>query len=70
MLYAFRHLANADAIKTAASRLVYYESRDIESFVSRKWAKAWITRNSDFLKGLKEKPMSAKRLSTHIVEDI
>jgi len=70
MLYASGHSANLEAIQTSASRLVYYETGDAKSSVSRRWTKAWIARNNDFLKGLKERPMSAKRLSTHIVDDI
>jgi hypothetical protein len=70
MLHASGRSANLEAIQISASRLVYYDTGDIESAVSRRWTKAWIARHNDFLKGLKEKPMSAKRLSTHIVEDI
>jgi hypothetical protein len=29
-----------------------------------------MTRQADFLKGIKEKPLSAKRLVAHIVEDV
>jgi hypothetical protein len=70
MLYHSGHLANLEAIQIAASRLVFYETGDSDSSVSRRWTKAWIACNAKFLKPLKEKPMSARRLSIHIVEDI
>ncbi|KIM94488.1 hypothetical protein OIDMADRAFT_75280, partial [Oidiodendron maius Zn] len=34
------------------------------------WTKAWIKRQSNYIKGLKSKSLSAKRLASHIVEDI
>jgi hypothetical protein len=43
---------------------------DSEISVSSRWTKGWITRNSEFLKPLREKPLSAKRLGAHIVEDV
>jgi hypothetical protein len=70
MLYTSGRSPNLEAIQTGASRLVYYDTGDIDSSVSRRWTKAWIARNHEFLKQIREKPMSAKRLSTHIVEDI
>jgi hypothetical protein len=71
MLYHSGHSVNVEAIQIAASRLVFfYGTGNIDSSISRRWTKAWIGRNTEFLKPLKEKPMSTKPLSTHIVEDI
>jgi hypothetical protein len=70
MLYSAGTSANLDEIHTAASRLLYYVLGDPKSAPSRWWTKAWITQNKDFLKTLKTKPIFAKRLGAHIVEDI
>jgi hypothetical protein len=62
--------ANLDEIRLATGRLLFWETGDPKASVSRRWAKAWMTRQADFLKGIKEKPLSAKRLAAHIVEDV
>jgi hypothetical protein len=70
MLYTSGRNSNLEAIQTGASRLVYYETGDTDFLVLRRWTKAWIALNDDFLKRMQEKPMSAKRLSIYIVKDI
>jgi hypothetical protein len=35
-----------------------------------RWTKQWMTRQAKWLKSIKEKPLSAKRLAAHIVEDV
>lgn len=69
MLYAAGTSANLEVIQNAAGRLLYYASSD-SKLVSRRWTKAWMARHSDYLKTLKTKPISVKRLSTHIIEDV
>jgi hypothetical protein len=51
-------------------QLLFYETGDSNISVLSWWTKAWIARQSDFLKGLREKPLSTKRLSVYIVEDV
>jgi hypothetical protein len=70
ILYTSGRSPNLEAIQTGASRLVYYNTGDINSSVSYRWTKAWIARNYEFLKQIREKPISVKRLSIHIIEDI
>ena len=62
--------ANLNEVCAAAGRLLFWESGDPKSSVSRRWAKTWMSRQSNFLKSIKEKPLSAKRLAAHIVEDV
>lgn len=66
MLQASRNGANMDSINSATNRLLFYQTGDPAITCSRRWTKAWMTRHSDFLKTMKERPLSAKRLSSHI----
>jgi hypothetical protein len=70
MLYDCGMSANRDAIRTAANRLLFYSTGDASKTVSTRWTKAWIKRQSEHLKPLKSKPMSASRLAAHIVEEV
>jgi hypothetical protein len=70
MLYSCGTPANYDTVRLAANRLLYYDSSNPESAVSARWTKDWIKRQQPFLKTLKTKPIAAKRLDAHIVEDI
>ena len=70
MLYHCGTPANTEVIVLAANRLLYYSTGDPKETVSIRWTKAWIKRNSDYIDTLKSKPLSAKRLASHIVEDI
>ena len=70
MLYHCGTPANVEAVLLAANRLLYYSTGDPGKSVSIRWTKAWIKRNSDYIDTLKSKPLSAKRLASHIVEDI
>jgi hypothetical protein len=70
MLQYSRRGANLEEVRAAAGRLLFWESGDPKASVSRRWAKAWMSRQSNFLKSIKEKPLSAKRLAAHIVEDV
>jgi hypothetical protein len=69
MLYASGTFANLESIQVAGTRLPFYASGDEKLSISRRWTKAWIARNSEYIRTLKMKPVSAKRLATHIVED-
>jgi hypothetical protein len=42
----------------------------LESIASRKWAKAWLSREHEFLKTLRSKPLEAKRRASYIKEGI
>lgn len=62
--------ANLDEIRTAAGRLLYWASGGPKASVSQRWTKACMARQADFLKSIKEKPLAAKRVAAHIVEDV
>ena len=68
MLHHASTSANLEALMVAANKVLFYsgETRD----VSRRQAKRWMSQNADFFKKLKTKPMHAKRLAAHIVNDI
>jgi hypothetical protein len=70
MLHGCGTSATIETIKVAANRLLFYSTGDPSIIVSKRWVRAWIQRHSDFLKPLKTKPISAKRLDSHVVEDI
>ena len=70
MLYRAGTAANLEVIQTAAGRLLYYALGDYTSLVLRRWTKAWMARHFDYLKTLKTKPISAKRLGIYIMEDV
>jgi hypothetical protein len=52
----------------AANRVLYYSGST--ATVSTCWAKGWMARESEFLKTLRLKPLSAKRLAAYIIEDV
>ena len=62
MLHGANMNANMTEIQQAVSRLLYYVIGDRKSTVSRRWTKAWIVRNQDFIKMMKQRPLSAKRI--------
>src|SRR5260370_16852649 len=70
MLYNCGMSANQEAVRTAANRLLFYSNGDMTQTVSKRWTKEWTKRQSEHLKPLKSKPMSAKRLAAHIVEEV
>jgi len=70
MLQYSGHGANLHEIRVAAGRLLYFTTGNSNSSVSVRWTKRWMTRQSDFLKAIREKPLSVKRLAAHIVEDV
>jgi hypothetical protein len=70
MLYSCGTPANIETTKIAANRLLFYSTSDSSITVSKRWVRAWVARHSDFLKPLKTKPISAKRLESHVVEEI
>jgi DDE superfamily endonuclease/Tc5 transposase DNA-binding domain len=70
LLYSCGTPPNKEAVCLAANRLLYYSTGDIKKTASIRWTKAWIKRNSEYLKTLKSKPMSAQRLNSHKIEDI
>jgi hypothetical protein len=70
MLQYSRRGANLDEIRSAAGKLLFWESGDPSSSVSRRWVKSWMAQQAAFLKGIKEKPLSTKRLAAHIVDDV
>jgi hypothetical protein len=70
MLHGANTNANTTEIQRAASRLLYYVIGDRKSTVSRRWTKAWLIHNQDFIKIIKQRPLSTKRIQTHIIEDV
>jgi hypothetical protein len=60
--------ANLQRIIAAANSILRCDGQIPNA--TKRWAKRWITRYSDFLKTLREKPLSAKRRATHNREDI
>lgn len=70
MLHACGTSPNLDNVRLAANRLLFYETGDPEKAVSQRWTKAWLRRNSEYLKTLTTKPISTQRLGSHIVEEI
>lgn len=70
MLHGCGTSANMENIQIAANRLLFYSTGSLNNTVSRRWVKQWITRQHDYLKTLKTKPISAERLASHVVNDI
>lgn len=70
MLFHAGTSANMEVVQESAGRLLLFATGDVNAAVSRRWTKRWMTRNTTYLKTLKTRPISAKRLATHIVEDI
>ena len=70
MLQYTGHGANIQEVRSAANRVVYWTTGDEKETVSLRWTKRWMTRQAEFLKSIKEKPLSAKRLAAHIIEDV
>jgi hypothetical protein len=70
MLQYSGHGANIQEIRAVAGRLLHWITRDPGSSISVRWTKQWMTRQAQFLKSIKEKPLSVKRLAAHIVEDV
>ena len=68
MLHYAGKSANLEILVLAANRVLFYSGST--STVSRKWAKRWMIRHTEFFKTLKSKPMHVKRLAAHVVEDI
>ena len=68
MLYYCGKAANREHLMLAANRVLYYSGST--ATVSTRRAKAWIARESDFLKTLRLKPLSTKRLAAYIIEDV
>lgn len=63
MLQYSGHGANLHEIRAAAERPLYFSNfttGDSNSSVSVRWTKKWMTRQSDFLKAIREKPLSVK----------
>ncbi|PMD59978.1 uncharacterized protein K444DRAFT_722905 [Hyaloscypha bicolor E] len=61
ILYTSGRSPNLEIIQISASRLVYYNTSNINSSIAC---------NYEFLKQIREKPISAKRLNIYIIEDI
>ena len=68
LLYHAGTSANLEQVVLAANRLLFYAGST--DTVSRRWAKRWLDRQSEFFKTIKSKPMAAKRLASHVVEDV
>jgi hypothetical protein len=62
--------ANLEEIHVAASKLLFWETGEPKSSVSQRWTKSWMTRQANYLKSIKEKPLSVKRLAAHIIDDV
>lgn len=70
MLHNCGMYANLDTVRLPANRLLFYSTGNVTNTVSFRWTRAWINRQSEYLKTLKTKPMSSKRLASHLVEHI
>jgi DDE superfamily endonuclease len=58
--------ANIDNTIAAANSILRYQGA--EATASKRWAKAWLSREHEFLKTLRSKPLEAKRRASHIKE--
>jgi hypothetical protein len=70
MLHGCGTPATIETVRTATNRLLYYSTGDIRKNVSYRWTKAWIKRQDAYHQTLKSKPISAKRLGSHVMEEI
>lgn len=70
MLHGSGLPATHEAIRVAADELLYYSTGNPTQTVSKRCVRDWIYRHSGLLKALKTKPSSAKRLDSHVVEEI
>jgi hypothetical protein len=61
--------ASIENAVAACNSILRAEGREDES-VSRRWIKAWLSRNHEWLKTLREKPISAARLGAHNREEV
>ena len=68
LLYHAGTPANLEQVVLASNRLLFYSGST--DTVSRRWAKRWLDRHSDFFKTIKSKPIAAKRLAAHVVKDV
>jgi hypothetical protein len=68
MLYHCRKAANQEHLILTTNRVLYYSG--LTATVSTRWAKGWMARESEFLKTLRSKPLSTKRLAAYIIEDV
>jgi hypothetical protein len=69
MLYSCGTPTYLESVLLAANQLLYYSSNPRKS-ASICWTKTWLNCQSKYIKTLKYKLLSAKRLALHIVEDI
>jgi len=70
MLQYSGHSANIKEVRAAAGLFLIWATGDSEASASVRWTKRWITRLATWLKSIRGKPLSTKRLAAHIVEDV
>jgi hypothetical protein len=68
LLYHAGTPANLEVLILSANRLLYYSGQS--ETVSWRWAKRWVTRNKEYWKTVKSKPIAVKRGAAHVKEDI
>jgi hypothetical protein len=56
--------ANIDNTITAANSILRYQGS--EATATKRWAKAWLSREADFFKTLRSKALKAKRRASHL----
>jgi len=67
-LHALGTSPNREVLILASNRVLYYCGSD--ATVSTRWAKSWLSRNIEWFKTLRSKPISSKRRDAHIIEDV
>lgn len=68
MCYSLGRSANLEHVIAASNSIL--RCQGWEETVSRQWTKAWIARNQDYLKTLRETPLSSLRRAAHNREEL
>jgi hypothetical protein len=68
MCHSMGRGASIENTVAAANSILRHQNSDATA--SRRWAKDWLTRNHQWVKTLRSKPLETKRRASHIKEDI
>lgn len=68
MCYRLGHLPSIENVIAAANLILCAEGRS--TTVSRRWTKAWISRQAEFIKTIRSTPLSSARRASHNRKDI
>jgi hypothetical protein len=69
MCHGMGRAVNVEHTIAACNSILRAEGR-VEETVSRRWVKKWLSRNSEWLKTLRETPLSAARRGSHNKEEV